>query len=81
MGELSSSDRNAVIVDSVCVTEFVYKQEVRNSIAVLVITVQSTCERQTCDLMTTGCFFWWQVDIVSMLSFNNTFFHPFSITA
>lgn len=41
VGELSSFDRNAVIVDSVGVTEFVYKQEVRNSLAVLVINVQS----------------------------------------
>lgn len=41
VGELSSSDRNALIVDSVGVTEFVYKQEVRNSLAALVTTVQS----------------------------------------
>lgn len=41
VGELSSSNRNAVIVQSVGVTEFVYKQEVRHSLAVLVITVQS----------------------------------------
>lgn len=38
--EVSSSNRNAVIVDSVGVTEFVFKQEVRNFLAVLVITVQ-----------------------------------------